>query len=157
MPAILPVNAVLGKGQKAALVLPSLRVYPTGVVLEVVVMRNPREELEHEPMGFVRHDLWPRIGVQFADGRRAGERPVFGPMGVPKDDDGLPTEPMLMHRGGGGGGAEYHMNVWLYPLPPAGPFHVFAQWEVIGLDETSVELDGAAIREAAAAAVTVWE
>ncbi len=157
LPAIVPVNALLGKGEQAALILQSLRVYPTGVALEIIVMRNPRHRLEHEPIGLMRHDLWPRIGVQFADGRRAGERPMFGPMGVPKDEDGYPTEPVLTGRGGGGGGTEYHMNLWLFPLPPVGPFRVFAQWQGIGLAETSVELDGGAIREAAASAVTVWD
>jgi hypothetical protein len=159
VPALVPVSKVLGRNDAAALVLQSLSVYPNGVVLNVLIMRSPREPLEPHHLHFTHPERWPRIGARFADGRRAGGKApgMPGPIDVPKDEQGLPLEPVLMPRGGGGGGTDWHMNLWLYPLPPSGPFRVYATWPAIGLDETMVELDGAAIQAAAKKTIVIWD
>jgi hypothetical protein len=161
--AILPggvqLDLVLGRGERAALVLRGLEVYPNGVVLDVEILLNPR--VEHDMRGMM---LWhgggdmPRLGVEYADGRRAGaSAPVFGTIfGAVRDDAGLPTEPILMPRGGGGGGAQFSFSQWLYPLPE-GPLKIYATWPTIGLDETMVEIAGDEIEAAATRATVLWE
>ena len=39
--------------------------------------------------------------------------------------------------------------MWVHPLPPDGPVTFVVSWLEQGVAETAVELDGAAIREAA--------
>lgn len=41
-------------------------------------------------------------------------------------------------------------TLWLWPLPPAEPFDLVLQWGAMDVLETRVELDGAAVNEAAA-------
>ena len=129
-------------------------------VLDVVIMRNPREPMDfgtHDHFG--RPDRWPRLGVEFADGRRAGSRgfPMGHLLEVAKDDAGLPSEPILAPRGGGGDGSSWHLGLWLYPLPPPGPLQVYATWPVAGVDETMLELDAEDIHAAAARSVVLWD
>lgn len=160
-PAIVPINQLLGRDDRAALVLRNVAVYPNGVVLEIRIFRDPHQPLDHMREHFMmRPDLWPRIGVEFADGRRAGNSPtpffMAGP-DVPRDDEGLPTVPVLVHRGGGGGSTEFNQDYWLYPLPPEGPLKVYATFPAIGLEEATVEIDGSAIRRAAKDAVVLWD
>lgn len=44
----------------------------------------------------------------------------------------------------------------MHPLPPDGPVTFVAAWLLYGVAETRVELDGSAIRAAAARAVILW-
>jgi hypothetical protein len=57
-------------------------------------------------------------------------------------------------NGGGGSGGDDELagsgTVWLWPLPPAGELRLVVQWTQFGLAETSVMLDGGALRDAAA-------
>jgi hypothetical protein len=46
--------------------------------------------------------------------------------------------------------------MWLSPLPPAGPLRVVVRCDLLRLPETVTELDGTAIRAAAAEVVTLW-
>ena len=45
---------------------------------------------------------------------------------------------------------------WLSPLPPEGPLRVVVRCAELGIPETSAELDGTAIRRAAAGVVVLW-
>jgi hypothetical protein len=128
----------------------------------------------------------PRLGFEFSDGSRVQlGAPRFGtpppvppgatgvdqiavlavsatarpsnPFGVETDDDGVPLRPVLVPRGGGGGGDRYVMTYWCFPLPPAGPMTVHADWPDEEFDEVSIPFDADRIREAAAGAVTLWE
>ena len=75
---------------------------------------------------------------------------------VPKDDDGVPTQPVIVGSGGGGGGGHYRFEHWVFPLPPPGPLEVFAQWPVAGIGETSIVLSGDDVRAAARNAIVLW-
>ncbi len=112
----------------------------------------------------------PRIGFEFSDGTRARlERPAFGPppmptggssvqniavltststttppgnpFGVPVDADGMPLEPYLTPKGGGGGGDRFSMTYWCYPLPPAGPMTIHADWPDQAFEEVAIPFD----------------
>jgi hypothetical protein len=76
-------------------VLQSFSVCPNGVVLNVLIMRSPREPLEPHHVHFTDPERWPRIGVRFADGRRAGGKALDmpGPVGAAKNEQGLPSSP----------------------------------------------------------------
>ena len=152
--ALLPVGEIVARADAVVASIDHLRVYPNGFGIDLMILRNPdlaqREQLRmHGP------DSWPRIGVRFADGRTAG-RDRFGGRAFEarKDAAGVPTEPVLHPMGGGGGGAEYHMRVWVFPLPPDGPLDIYVQ--IAELPEGRVTIDGARVREAAARAQVIW-
>jgi hypothetical protein len=138
------------------------------------------------PMGFG-HPLGhrgPRIGFEFSDGSRAqegGPSPLGFPSGVVSTEmlvaqsasepqngllnpfgfrtgaDGMPTEPVLMSRGGGGSGERFEMRMWCYPLPPLGRMTIFVEWADQGIDETAVPFDAETIHEAVPRVITIWE
>ena len=45
---------------------------------------------------------------------------------------------------------------WLWPLPEPGTIRVSCEWPLVEIPLSTVELDGAAIVEAAARAVPLW-
>lgn len=104
----------------------------------------------------------PRIGLEFADGTRTVDhsfRIVDGRVHrpeVPKDEDGVPTVPVLQPCGGGGGSHQFAMRYWCFPLPPPGPMDLHLEWAHMEIPETKVTLDGDAVRVAAERAVTIW-
>lgn len=147
----------------------------------------PREPLDPGLMGmghpFARRG--PRIGFEFADGSRVQEQGpshagfprghtvstqmlVTGrgpdprgaptnPFGVRADADGVPVEPVLIPRGGGGGSERFEMRFWCFPLPPPGPMTAYVEWADRAISEASVAFDADLVREAALGAVTLWE
>lgn len=116
-----------------------------------------------------------RAGVQFADGSKATtlesglDVPVavsdeehdvaFSVAGVVADDEEsqVPEGPLLVPRGGGGGGQRYSQSFWLWPLPPEGPLTFVCEWPALDIGLSRVEIDSALIREAAARSRTLWE
>ncbi len=99
-------------------------------------------------------DMAPRIGVRFSDGQSAGTRQQS--IYVPKDDDGVPTGPVVFGGSFGGGGGHFRFEHWVFPLPSPGPLEVFAQWQFAGLEETSIVISGDDVREAAQRATILW-
>ena len=67
---------------------------------------------------------------------------------------------MLIEAGGGSSGGdqvdERHWRLWLWPLPPPGSFEFVVEWHNMGIDTTSVQLDGSAIVRAAERALPYW-
>lgn len=122
-----------------------------------------------------------RFGVQFADGRRVTnmDRYPFVP------EDRPPDQPVLIEGGGvgsEGGGASWDLELAVQPLPPPGPLAFVCAWPGRGIPmdyrvrplpppgplafscgwpgrgipSSRAEVDGAAVREAADAAMTLW-
>ena len=98
------------------------------------------------------------LGVQFPDGSKAstGSQVPYGLM-----EPGTNPEPpvLALHGGGGGGGDEDFSGsgtLWLWPLPPGGELRLVCQWTDFGLEETSLMLDGGALRQAAASVQQYW-
>jgi hypothetical protein len=52
-----------------------------------------------------------------------------------------------------GGSRSWDYELWVRPLPPSGPLGLLCQWPAKGIPETRVDLDGAAILQAASRAV----
>ncbi len=161
LPATLAVDAVVHRSEQAVIAVDTLKVYPNGFVIDVVILLDPRTAHERLGMMGLRPGArrMPRLGVRFSDGRSAGQGDVGfgGRMNTPKDEDGFPTGIWMQHSGGGGGGGGWRFGAWVYPLPPEGPVEIFVGLPALGLDEASVTVEGAAIREAANRAVVVWE
>ncbi|TQJ58098.1 hypothetical protein FBY30_0310 [Arthrobacter sp. SLBN-83] len=98
------------------------------------------------------------FGVEFPDGSKAstGSQLPYGLM----EPGTNPEPPVLALNGGGGGGGDEEFSgsgtLWLWPLPPAGDLRLVAQWTDFGLEETSLMLDGGALRSAAASVQPYW-
>lgn len=171
--APVPMVAVLGKSDRVALVLTNVDAYPNGFTFDLLIQRNPMaprrpdEVMPHWMMGPPHLRRGPRIGFEFADGRRVTEQ---GPMpfagrsliaragSTGPADEGIPTGPILLSRGGGGGGHDrFAMGFWSFPLPPAGPMTVYAEWTSVGIEETGSVVDASLIVDAAERAVVLWE
>lgn len=98
------------------------------------------------------------FGVEFPDGSKAmtGNQNPYG-LVEPGTD---PEPPVLALHGGGGGGGDEEFSgsgtLWLWPLPPAGDLRLVCQWTDLGLEETSLMLDGGALRTAAGSVQPYW-
>ena len=130
--------------------------------------RGPRLRLEF-PDGARVHDPWHRPGgpLGFLPGRGVTQTAMLStgrgapgptnPFGVPTDELGIPTVPVLLPRGGGGGGERFTIGYWCFPLPPAGTVDVYVEWADQDIAETSAPLDATLIRDASERVVELWE
>ncbi|MGD9750777.1 MAG: hypothetical protein AB7W59_07240 [Acidimicrobiia bacterium] len=93
------------------------------------------------------------IGFGFADGSRAVHVPDAGGRRTPW---AMPDTPVISMLGGGGGLLSQTLQLWVWPLPPAGALTMVVASEMLDLPERSVSLDSGPIRRAAASAVQLW-
>ena len=151
VPVALPQSVLLARTDDVAVALLGLQVSSTGVSFHLTVRVRPsaRADLGHRLQELV----WHRgrgtapflVGVELADGRRGSTVP------------GRSSEDVFFHsRGGSGGDSSIEQRWWLSPLPPEGPLTVVVRCPELGIGETSVELDGTAIRRAAEQVVELW-
>ena len=152
LPVALPMNRLLARTDDLGIGLVGLQVYSTGLTFELAVRIRPSaagddrgrslQELfwDHSPHRATRFLL----GLEFGDGRRVTN--------LRADADGI-----VFHQGGGGGGdTAIDQSWWLSPLPPPGPLRIVVRCDPLGVPETVTELDGSAVRAAAADVVELW-
>jgi hypothetical protein len=157
LPGTLAVDAVLLENQDIVVALTHLDAFPNGFRINLVALLDPRRAQElraRAPGGPMM--LMPRIGVRFADGRVGGRSAMRGRLDVPKDDQGLPTQPFVGFSGGGGGTGGWHFGAWVYPLPPEGPLQIFVALPGPDPHEMSTVVEGSAVRAAAERARVIW-
>jgi len=162
--AIFPINERIAINDSVALILTMAKVYSNGV--EFVVERRIRRgnasrsewrEMQSSVHGhFVRFDPDRlRYGVVLGDGQQLILDQPPGMYGV------APEKHSLSQTGGGGGGGEdsyrFDDGMWLWPLPPAGPVEIVAQWPAFGIPESHVVLNSAPLIELASQARSVWD
>jgi hypothetical protein len=154
-------EVVLSRSETATLSIAYLDAYPEGVEVKIearttVAYHDLGRETDSHPDVFGRH--WPmvgerrdslppqllRVGVQFADGRRATnvsghDRPVDGPVMWP------------LSGGGGGSTSESHFDqgYWISPLPPPGLMSVVCEWPAVGIPLVRHEVDARLILDGA--------
>jgi hypothetical protein len=155
----MPGGLLLLRTEDVAVSIGGIYAYPNGFEFYVHVrMRGSYKDdaqVWGDPFGFGRHGpstgAGLRFGVLFADGRR-------GAMGQDHLTVVAHREGVVVTRHGGGSGTPWRWDakLWVHPLPPDGPVRLVADWPALGVAETHVELDGTAIRAAAARAVVLW-
>jgi hypothetical protein len=155
---VIGVGQVIGRSDRAVVVLTDLRPFPTGVMLRVLVWIRIEGDDDYVdvPSGLLHHRPGDqrafRLGFELADGRRATN------LARPRWTDEDPG-PVLLTRGGGAGGphGQAEAELWLWPLPPPGRLRVVCEWPAYGIAETSLELDATELVDAAARARPVWD
>jgi len=160
LPGIAPVQLLIARTEETVVAIAGIQAYPAGFGFTLCLrLRNlsAREEqqfpylLDRVPFGGdPLPDEFLRFGVQLADGRKATnlDQPAYDP-------EQEPDRPVLFQHGGGGG-ATWDMEHWVWPLPPPGPFAFVCEWPGRGIPESRAEIDAAAILGAAGSAVTLW-
>ena len=164
IPGSVPGDIVLVRTEQVAVAIGSVRAYPNGFEFTVHVRLRgtgaadgPGMTHPFEWHRYGRGDAAPedvlRLGVLYADGRRTATTAAH-PLRL--DDAGDAERLVLTHGGGGGSEYGWDQDIWVHPLPPAGPVTFVVSWLEHGVTEARAELDGAAIREAATRAVILW-
>ena len=168
---VVPVELVLGQSADAAVFVTRIAAYPVGFEFDaVLITREPARgeyfELMHDPRrtaGEIPPEL-VRLGIAFADGRRTTS--LGEPLGAStsvaltatgEEQSPAPARDIVMTPGGGSGSARRTTtSYWVWPLPPPGPLTFACEWPAFGIEERTVELDSALVRDAAERAHTVW-
>jgi hypothetical protein len=153
---------MLIRTEQVAVAISSVRAYPAGFEFTLHTRLRHEDETGHGGADPVEPHLpWRgkqvpgevlRLGLMYADGRRTAAA-AARPLG---DDAADPGRLVMLEGGSSGSPRRWDGEFWVYPLPPAGPVTFVASWPKHGVAETRVELDGAAIREGAKRAVTLW-
>ena len=178
LPAVVPVGRFLHLSPTFVMAVEFVKVYSTGCLFELSwkLRRQDQSEEGDEQWGELRasffsqpHSRWARpnmplaallCGVELSDGSRASTGAMLnGPHPTPDAPD--PEPPVLLFQPRGGGGSDDELagsgTLWLWPLPPAGDLRLITQWNDMGMPETSITLDGAELRAAAAGVQTYWD
>jgi hypothetical protein len=161
IPGSVPGELLLIRTGQVAVAIGDIRVYPNGIEFATRVRMRGIDDNEprwHDP--FDRHGQRSmqspgdalRLGVMYADGRRGA---TTGSHWRPEDDL-EPWRLVLKHGNSGGSARRWDGDFWVHPLPPDGPVTFVAAWPEYGVAETRAELDGTAIRAAAARVVILW-
>jgi hypothetical protein len=164
------VRLVLVQTEKLVIAIVGMTAFPTGLRFNVLMLSQD-DALDEVLMTAMRgfHPGMPRevdeqgqfqpwvfrLGVEFADGRRATNVGVR--MGPLLDEESEPEGPLLHDHGGGGGGGHWSRQCWLWPLPPPGRLAFVCEWPALGVAETRIETDATPILAAADQSVELWE
>ncbi|GAA3420253.1 hypothetical protein [Streptosporangium vulgare] len=171
--AVLAVDRMVARGTNVVVLLPTIRVFSTGCLLEVEVVSR-QGDLSAEDWRYVQMAATPfgqadgrggprdsllRMGVRFADGTKATT--LDRTRSRRRSSGDQPSGPVLSWSPTGDGmrGNELafsHFGLWLWPLPPAEDFEFAVEWPLGGIELTFVELDGAAIVSAAGRSARYW-
>ena len=165
LPGIVALELVLARNDRAAVCVTHAAAYSTGFGVELVTITlagnlNPnmfgpisfrRLQALHAGEGVPPELL--RFGIEFADGSKATNTASLFP-GPPGDEP--PPGPVLRPRGGRGGGASWHQQIWVWPLPPPGPLAFVCEWPAAGVPLTRHEIDAQLILDAAGRAQEIF-
>jgi hypothetical protein len=160
MARLIPINEVVARTDRAAILLVAVASYANGFDLAFEV--KGRVPLSR---GAIASDTAPwdlttgpnrlRFGFVFSDGRAAGGEPT-DIWNMPKDEQGLPYTPVILLRGVQMGLHTFDVRAWGWPLPPPGKLMVHAAWGALGVQEHSLELDADVILDAATQTSELW-
>jgi hypothetical protein len=159
IPGLAPAEVFLIRNNDVAVAVGSVTAYPNGFEFtiharlrkrEFVWGKSPLDSLADPRTRQPEQAL--RLGVQYADGRRArtsSHRPIPAHRA---NGEHL----VLLEVGTGGTERQWDGSFWVHPLPPGGPVTFVASWLLYEVAETHAELDSSVIHEAAQRAVILW-
>lgn len=161
IPGFAPAGLFLVRGDEIAVAVGSVAGYPNGFEFTVHArLRHDQFVWGHGPLdpgADPRTEQHPdqalRLGILYADGRRARTSTPYRPMTAVENDGGYLV---LREVGTGGTYRQWDGEFWVHPLPPGGPVTFIASWLLYGAGEQRAELDSSAIQKAAERAVTLW-
>lgn len=142
--AVLPWTRIVGASATGRIALEAVRCWPKGLSLDLAFFAAPTSTLDVPPDRF-------RVGVTFADGRRAADS---APQPISPEATG--EDVLLLRQGGIGNQLRFRQSFYLSPLPPEGPFSLVVEWPDMGIGETWTEFNGTEVRDAATRAIPVW-
>ncbi|MEU4424108.1 hypothetical protein AB0F81_26060 [Actinoplanes sp. NPDC024001] len=152
-----PIQRFVARTGRAVVALQEVVAFPEGCLLMLLIAAR-RGSLE-EPAWVRLHDeTGLRFGVRFPDGSRATTAGNAFPGWAPATD--RPAPPMLVEGDGGASSDDRFyrgdQQLWLWPLPPPGPFEFLVEWPGMDLGVAATTLDGDAIARAAKLAEPYW-
>jgi hypothetical protein len=156
--SVLALNELVLQNDLIVITVDHLEVYPNGFTISLIMRVNPRRVREvFEVLGPAGPNALPRVRVRFADGRETKSGPVQGSLlDLAKDEHGIPADPYMNMASTRAAIAGWRALAWVYPLPPDGPFEIFVSLESGDEGESSVVVDGSAVRAAADQAREIW-
>lgn len=173
LPALVQVGQFLHYSPSRVIAVKGVEVFSTGCNIDLtwIIRRSAETDEEWEALNgvFFQHGFRPKagqnlldvlflFGVELPDGSRAFTGAHGGNRYM--DPSQQPTAPVLTFNGGGGSGGDDELagsgSLWLWPLPDAGDLRLVTQWPALGIDESSLILDGGQLRTAAAGAQAFW-
>jgi hypothetical protein len=147
---------LLARGEDVAVVVDGLRAYTTGFAFELSVVARPGSELGSLTVHRHDHpdpDTAMRLGLEFADGRRALDAP---PWRAPEPNQEA-DRPVLRQGGGGGSHDHYRTRYWAWPLPPPGPLTFACRWSERNIPLSRHTIAAEPILDAAASVPRIWD
>jgi hypothetical protein len=157
-PGVIPISAVIARGDDVAVVLTHAKVYSTGINFDFLARRSQASDDDalYEQVNGHHHRGTPQllIGVEYADGRRVTNLPGRSELHRHSEED---TSPVLWPGGGGGGSQSVEIAYWLWPRPATGALTVVCAWPALGIAETRTVISAEAIATAGAQNVELWQ
>ncbi|MFE4196544.1 hypothetical protein ACFRJ9_11815 [Paenarthrobacter sp. NPDC056912] len=166
LPGVVHIGGFLYSSPNAVLALKLVEVYSTGCLLDLVWTLRRGDESDREwrdvmdqgfnhPASRMAGDNGLMVGVAYPDGRKAI---ASHPDPAMFEDV---TGPVLAVLGGGGGSGNDHMvqssaRYWLWPLPVEADTRLVAQWEALGMPESSLVVSGERLGDALGNIRTYW-
>lgn len=154
---------VLASSSQAWVLVTDAVAYSNG--FEVAISARTRQPVAGMP-GMLHGPLVPgrplppellRLGIEFADGRRATSLGRMPPPGPPGSERREPDGPLLVPRGASSSQRRSDLRFWVWPLPPAGSLKLGCEWPAMDIPFTVHEVDTSPILEGAARSEKLWD
>lgn len=165
IPGVVAIETILARTDAVGVSVASALVYPNGLEFEVVVVAEDEwtkldpffSRPDEDEEGVIPSSLL-RIGVEYADGRKAmNTRERWASWLDDEGDNPAPPDPILLGGRGGGGGGHWAYRFWLWPLPPPGPMCLVCEWPDADIPLTRREVDGKSIIDAGTRVQTIFK